>query len=68
VSHGLGSVSVIAPSAAGADAWATALLVLGPEAGPRLAEDEGLAALFAWVRDGALETRTIGTFAGLRGD
>jgi len=46
VSHGLVSVSVVAPEAARADAWATALLVLGREAGRRVAEREGLAVLF----------------------
>ncbi len=33
------SVTVVAPSCALADAWATALFVLGPEAGLRLAEE-----------------------------
>lgn len=51
VDHGLVSVSVVAPEAVQADAWATALLVLGPEAGWRVARREGLAALF--VSDGA---------------
>jgi thiamine biosynthesis lipoprotein len=68
VEHGLDAVSVIAPSAARADAWATALLVLGPEAGPRVAEREGLAALFASERDGALETHATADFERLRDD
>lgn len=42
----LEQVTVAAEDAAAADAWATALLVLGPEAGPRLAQDLSLAALF----------------------
>lgn len=46
VSHNLASVTVIADRAAFADAMATALLVLGPEEGMELAEDEGLAAYF----------------------
>jgi thiamine biosynthesis lipoprotein len=43
-------VTVLATSTAYADAMATALLVLGPEAGPALAHDIGLAAYFL-VRD-----------------
>lgn len=46
VTHGLVSVTVIAEQAMLADAWATALLVLGPDAGMGLAESEGLAAYF----------------------
>lgn len=42
--NGVRSVSVLHDSAAFADAWATALTVLGPEAGLHLAEREGLAA------------------------
>ena len=43
VPHGLTSVTVIASSAATADALATALLVLGPETGLQLAVDHGMA-------------------------
>jgi thiamine biosynthesis lipoprotein len=46
VSHTLASVTVLGDSAAYADAMATALLVLGPDAGPELAEREGIAAYF----------------------
>lgn len=46
VSHTLASVTVLHPSAMRADALATALLVLGPEAGYRLAERQRIAALF----------------------
>lgn len=42
IEHTLASVSVIHPRAALADGFATALLVLGPEAGHRLAEKLGL--------------------------
>lgn len=42
IEHKLASVSVIHPSAAQADGFATALLVLGPETGRRLAEKLGL--------------------------
>ncbi len=46
VGHGTVSVTVIAPDAARADGWATALLVLGREAGREIADREGLEALF----------------------
>jgi thiamine biosynthesis lipoprotein len=46
VAHSLASVSVVHPSAAFADAYSTALMVLGPEAGMALAMRVGLAALF----------------------
>jgi len=46
VEHGLASVTVVHPSAAAADAWATALMVLGADAGLALARSEGLSALF----------------------
>jgi len=46
VTHGLASVTVVHPSATRADAWATALMVLGREAGLELATREDLAAFF----------------------
>ncbi|WP_244507239.1 FAD:protein FMN transferase [Pseudomonas panipatensis] len=51
LSEGLASVSVLAPSCMLADAWATALMVLGPEQGPALACQRGMDALFL-LRDG----------------
>ncbi|HEX7373615.1 MAG TPA: FAD:protein FMN transferase [Steroidobacteraceae bacterium] len=42
----LASVTVLHASAMTADAYATALMVMGPEAGLRFAEQHGLAALF----------------------
>ncbi len=44
VSHGLASVTVLHPSAMWADGWSTALMVLGPEEGLQLAEQQQLAA------------------------
>ena len=44
VAHGLALVSVLHQSAMWADAWSTALMVLGPEQGLALAESRGLAA------------------------
>jgi len=43
IAHGLASVSVITASAMRADALATAIMVMGPEQGYRLAEREALA-------------------------
>jgi thiamine biosynthesis lipoprotein len=42
----LASVTVIAPTCAEADAWATAFMVLGPELGEPLAVRQGLSVLF----------------------
>ena len=46
ITHALASVSVLHARCDVADAWATALMVLGPEEGLDLAEREGLAAFF----------------------
>ena len=51
LSGALASVSVISSSCMLADAWATALLVAGPEAGPALAQARGMNALFV-LREG----------------
>lgn len=50
VSHELASVTVIAPTTLDADGYATALTVMGPEAGLRFAEEHGLA-VFMILRD-----------------
>ncbi|NCF15794.1 MAG: FAD:protein FMN transferase ApbE [Gammaproteobacteria bacterium] len=46
VTHNLAAVTVVNPSTAYADAMATALLVLGPEDGPQLARELGIAGYF----------------------
>ncbi len=46
VEHALASVTVLDSRAMVADAWATALMVLGPDEGYNLAEARGMAALF----------------------
>jgi thiamine biosynthesis lipoprotein len=46
VAHRLASVSVLAADCTRADAWSTALFVLGPRQGPQLAESLGMAAHF----------------------
>lgn len=53
------SVTVVAQSCAAADAWATALMVLGPEAGAEFARQRGLEALFL-SRDAAENLRSVG--------
>ncbi len=67
IAHKLASVSVIHRSAALADGWATALNVLGPDAGLALAEQQAIPALFL-VRqdDGSFAERTTTPFAALR--
>lgn len=67
IAHRLASVSVIHTSAALADGWATALTVLGPDAGLALAEAHAIPALFL-VRsdDGGFGERTTTPFAALR--
>jgi thiamine biosynthesis lipoprotein len=51
VVHDLASVTVVDSSAMEADAMATALLVLGPDKGMRLANERRIAAFFM-IRDG----------------
>lgn len=54
VAHGVASVSVLHTECMWADAWSTALLVLGPQAGLSLARLYGLAALFVVRTPGGL--------------
>lgn len=57
ITHNLASITVIADTVMYADAWATALNVLGYEAGNRLAESQGIKAYFVWREiDGSLKT------------
>ena len=62
VSHGLASVTVLHPSTMLADAWATGLLVLGPEAGFALASKHGLAAHFIIHTDTGLREQSTPAF------
>lgn len=63
ITHALASVTVVHPSSAAlADAWATALDVLGPEQGLALAEREGLAAYFLVHSDEGFEARSSSAF------
>jgi thiamine biosynthesis lipoprotein len=62
VSHNLVSVTVLHPSCAIADAWATALLVLGPDEGFQVADGQGLAVLFIMRTEDGFETRETERF------
>jgi len=62
------SVSVVHAHAAMADAWATALIVLGPEAGYDLADGAGIAALFVMGSNGEFRSRASPAFRERHGD
>ena len=64
VTHRLASVTVVDSSVMRADAWATALLVLGPEKGLRLADEQGIAAYLIIAAGDDFETRATQAFAG----
>ena len=68
VAHSLASVSVIHPICMYADAYATALMALGPEDGLAWAEEQGLAALFIVRVGGEFEERATAKFADRHGD
>ncbi len=69
VSHTLASVSVVDHTCMRADALASGLLVLGPEAGYELAVQEDLAVLFLIRTDeGGIEERATPSFDDLFGD
>lgn len=68
VTHGAASVSVVTEECLWADGWATALMVLGPEEGFVLAEEQGLAALFLiYHEEGSFEERPTEAFRELMG-
>jgi thiamine biosynthesis lipoprotein len=50
IGHNLASVTVLSPSCAEADAWATAISVIGPEQGLELAQEHDLA-VYMLVRE-----------------
>ncbi|EXF94499.1 thiamine biosynthesis lipoprotein ApbE [Pseudomonas fluorescens HK44] len=62
LSNSLAAVTVVAATCMLADAWATALMVLGEKAGPELAQERGMDALFV-VHDGE-QFREISVVAG----
>lgn len=57
-----GSVAVVGRTSTEIDAWATALNVLGPEEGLRLANADGLAAMYIVVDGGKLTARKSDAF------
>lgn len=65
VTHALASVTVVHASAMWADGYATAIAVLGPDAGLELAESEDLAAYLLVRRDDGLEPRATASMASL---
>lgn len=66
VTHALASVSVVNSSTMLADAYATALMVLGPEEGYDLSERLALPALFVVRQGGDLVERANPSFAALQ--
>ena len=62
VEHALASASVFHESCAVADAYATALMVLGPEDGLRWADENGVAALLLVYSGSGLEERSSAAF------
>jgi FAD:protein FMN transferase len=66
IAHNLVSVTVLAPTAAEADAWATAINVLGPEAGIALAELEQLAVYMILKEEGGYSDRHSSAFSAFQ--
>jgi thiamine biosynthesis lipoprotein len=67
VDHHLLSVTVMHDDPTWADAWSTALLCLGEERGYRLAEAEGLRALFVYADGAELRERMTAAMVKLEG-
>ncbi len=65
VTHELAAVSIIGESAATADALATGILVLGPEAGLTLAREENIAAMLLTRSESGIEERVSPRFEEL---
>lgn len=65
VHHRLASATVLAPSAAQADALATALMVMGEQRARTFCQREGIAALLLIHQDSALAAETTPGFAAL---
>ena len=63
VTHNVASVTVLADSAAYADALATALMVLGPDDGLAFADEEGIAAYFLHREDNGIAERMSAPFS-----
>lgn len=65
VNHTLSTVSVVSNSAADADAYATALLVMGPEQGYAFAVENNIAAYMTEYAGDGVETRETPAFSRL---
>jgi thiamine biosynthesis lipoprotein len=52
-----GSVAIVGATSLEIDAWATALNVLGPDAGLKLADEQGFAAMYLVIEKGELKAR-----------
>jgi len=66
IQHSLASVSVVASSAMEADAWATALNVMGAKEGMALAREEGMAVMMLRREGDGFETEMTEAFEALR--
>lgn len=65
INHALASVTVLSEKTMLADSWATALMVLGEEAGYKLAEENGLAAYFLYRQGDAFSSKETSAFTRL---
>ena len=68
ISHNLVAVTVLHDKAVWADAYATALMVLGPQSGPNLATRLGIAARFSIRDDGRVVIQQSPAYSRLVGD
>ena len=65
ISHSLASVTVLSEQAMLADAWATALMVLGEDEGYKLAEKKQLAAYFLYRQNDGFMSKATSAFTRL---
>lgn len=68
IAHGLASVSVLAETGLEADAWATALMVLGSEAALAMAHAQELSVLLIERSDDGFVSHRSGTFLEIMGE
>ncbi len=68
INHALASVTVLHKSCMDADAWATALMVLGQEKGFEVAQKNGLAAFFISKNAAEFEEKSTHEFKQLTGE
>lgn len=62
ITHKLASITILSDTTMKADALATALMVLGPEQGFKMAEDENIAALFIIKKDDKFIEKATSSF------